>query len=273
MSCHVNGHGVACLLDDVSLALTAGERVGLTGVSGSGKSTLLRAMLALQPLTRGEVRMEGRLVTPGSVRSLRWFRQRVQYVPQAAAASLNPHHCVENILREPLHCLRRPQVTATALHCLLDQVELPVQLLKQQAGALSGGQAQRIAIARALLIQPQILVADEPTSGLDLATRNALLALLTRLMAEYQMGLLVASHDLGTMANLCSRGVVIHHGRVIEDRPISELITAPTHVVTQQLIRAAQHEAASPFPASDVIHDICPLTERGSLPRNNICLP
>lgn len=264
MSCHANGHESACLLDQVSLTLAAGERVGLTGVSGSGKSTLLRAILALHPLTRGEVRAQGRVVKAGSVRSLRWFRQQVQYVPQAAAASFNPYHRVEHILLEPLRCLKRSQATPSELHALMEQVELPVQLLKQRAGTLSGGQAQRIAIARALLIQPKVLVADEPTSGLDLATRNALLALLKRLMDEYQMGLLVASHDLGVMADLCSRGVVIHHGCVIEDRPMPSLITAAEHTVTRQLIRAAQSGAKpTPFSAA-VTPDICPLTERAS---------
>lgn len=228
------------LLDNVSLTLHAGERVGLTGVSGSGKSTLLRALLALQPLASGRVYCMGREVTPGSTRALRWFRQQVQYVPQASAASLNPYHRVDAILREPLRCLGLEQEAYARSRMLLAQVELPERLLSQRAGSLSGGQAQRVAIARALMVKPRLLLADEPTSGLDLATRDVLLALLERLMTEHQMGLLMVSHDIGAMARLCSRGLVMDEGRLVEDRPMSMLMHKPQHPASRQLMAAAQ---------------------------------
>ncbi|WP_414501349.1 ABC transporter ATP-binding protein [Zymobacter sp. IVIA_12111.31 C1] len=245
ISCHAPQDASTRLLDTVSLALHAGERVGLTGPSGSGKSTLLRALLALQPLSQGEIRAQGRVMMPGSVRALRWFRQQVQYVPQAAAASLNPHHSVDAVLREPLHCLGRPPATSADIAALLDNVGLPRRVLQQRAGALSGGQAQRVAIARALLIKPRLLLADEPTSGLDLATRDVLLALLERLMSEYHMGLFMASHDIGAMTRLCSRGVVMAQGKVVEDRPMAALIAAPQHAVSCQLMDAARGDSAS----------------------------
>lgn len=242
--CHAPQDAATCLLNDVSLTLREGERVGLTGMSGSGKSTLIRALLGLYPLASGTLLAQGRVITTGhSVRSLRWFRRQVQYVPQAAAASLNPYHCVESILREPLYCLGCPPTTSAELYALLSRVELPRRVLRQRAGALSGGQAQRVAIARALLIRPRLLVADEPTSGLDLATRDALLSLFERLMEEDGMGLLMASHDIGAMARVCARGVVIDQGQVIEDRPMAELVSTPWHEKTRRLLQAARSES------------------------------
>lgn len=228
----------AHLIDNVSLTLKKGEKVGVTGVSGSGKSTLLRALLAIQPHTVGEVCVQGRTVTSTS----RWFRKLVQYVPQASAASLNPHHRVEDILREPLIGLGKVRQAASLSRSLMAQVELPERLLTQRAGMLSGGQAQRVAIARALIVKPQLLLADEPTSGLDMATRDALLKLLEHLMAEHQMTLLMVSHDLGALMRLCSRGIVMEKGRLVEDRSMPSLIASPSHPVTRQLVTATHAE-------------------------------
>lgn len=258
LCCYAPDDNSLPLLDHVSLVIAEQERIGLTGVSGSGKSTLIKALLGLQPFKRGEVLSKGISLTTFSGRQQRAFRQRVQYVPQAAAASLNPRHCVADVLREPLHCLGRPRMTDAQLHRLLASVELPTYLLTQQAGTLSGGQAQRVAIARALALKPRFLIADEPTSGLDLATRDALLALLTHLMKEHQMGMLVASHDIGALICLCERGLVIDHGRLVEDRPMTELVQHPQCAITRDLVYAATFSCAANPPA--ISH--CPLDNR-----------
>ena len=255
LCCYAPNDSAMLLLDHVSLAIDERERVGLTGVSGSGKSTLIKALLGLQPLKHGEVMSQGVSLNTFSARQQRAFRQRVQYVPQAAAASLNPRHCVADVLREPLHCLGRPRMTDAQLHRLLASVELPSYVLAQRASTLSGGQAQRVAIARALALKPRLLIADEPTSGLDLATRDALLTLLTHLMREHQMGMLVASHDIGALMCLCERGLVMDHGRLVEDRPLAELIQHPQCAITRDLV----HAATFSFAAKPSVISHCPL--------------
>lgn len=226
------------VLHGVDLQVDAGQRVAMVGSSGSGKTTLLRCLLALDGADSGEITCGGRLVEPGSARSLRWYRRLVQYVPQEPASSLNPRMTVAELVAEPLRRLavpgHHPQLVAEALA----KVELPREIASRRAGELSGGQAQRVALARAVATRPALLLADEPVSGLDLPLRNQVLAVLAQLSAEHNTGIVLVSHDLSAVAQLCERTVVLDQGRVVEDRPTPDLLHDPRHPASQALLAA-----------------------------------
>jgi len=226
------------IFHDLSLSLTREARVGLVGASGCGKSTLLKTLLALDLPDEGEVYCDGIPVRSGSVRALRWYRRRVQYIPQDPAGSLAPRQRVADLLSEPLNYLCREKAAPARLREALEQVDLSPALLDRKAGELSGGQAQRVALARALIIKPDYLLADEPVSGLDLPLREQIKALLLQVTEENRMGLLMVSHDISMLAGLCDRMLVMENGRIIEDRPTLDVLQAPRHPHTRQLLHA-----------------------------------
>lgn len=225
-------------LAEVSFSVERGETVGLVGRSGSGKSTLLRVLLALERPAAGELRLGGRRVNPGSTRSLRWFRRRVQYIPQDPAASLEPRMSVEQLVGEPLRRLSIPGDQHALVRQALDDVGLPGTLLASRPRELSGGQAQRVAVARSIVTGPDFLLADEPVSGLDLPMRNQVLALLGTLCAERSLGLVFVSHDLDAVSRLCHRSVVLASGRIVEEGPTARLLVSPNHPATRELVHA-----------------------------------
>jgi peptide/nickel transport system ATP-binding protein len=225
-------------LKNVSIQIGKNECVGLVGSSGSGKTTLLKALLALDTPTAGQITCDGREVTPGPLATLKWYRKVVQYVPQDPATSLDFRMTVRDLIHEPLvhldvHCNREERITSA-----LDAVGLSTSLQSKKASELSGGQAQRVAMARALAIRPQFLLADEPVSGLDLPMREQVIALLQDICRDSGMGLLVVSHDISMVASLCERTVVIHAGEIIEDGPTSRVLTDPQHETTRHLLEA-----------------------------------
>lgn len=226
------------ILNDFSLILRQHERVGLLGCSGCGKSTLLKAVLALNAVDQGAIYCDGRVVRPGSARGLRWYRSRVQYIPQEPASTLPPAMRIREILSEPLRYLSHRRSASPNLAATLEQVELSPTLLDKTAGSLSGGQAQRVALARALIVQPDFLLADEPVSGLDLPLREQIKSLLLRITEEKRMGLLLVSHDLSMLAGLCDRTLVMKAGQIIEDRPTAHILHRPHHPHTRQLLDA-----------------------------------
>ncbi|SLM62754.1 MULTISPECIES: ABC transporter ATP-binding protein [Dickeya] len=226
------------ILEDFSLTLHQHERVGLLGCSGCGKSTLLKVILALDAVDDGVVYCDGKVVRPGSARTLRWYRRQVQYLPQEPASTLPPAMRVSDILNEPLRHLGCNRNASPNLAAALEQVELSPKVLDQRAGSLSGGQAQRVALARALIIQPDFLLADEPVSGLDLPLREQIKSLLLRITEENRMGLLLVSHDISMLAGLCDRTLVMEAGKIIEDRPTLQMLHLPHHPHTRQLLDA-----------------------------------
>jgi peptide/nickel transport system ATP-binding protein len=225
-------------LRGVDLAVDAGERVGLVGVSGSGKSTLLRILLALDAPDAGAVEYRGRPIRPARTAALRWYRREVQYIPQDPASSLDPRMAVADLVAEPLARLRVPGDHTAKVAAALDRVGLPRDAAARRAGELSGGQAQRVAIARAVVTGPALLIADEPVSGLDLPLRDQVVALLERMCSETGMGLLLVSHDLSVIAALCRRTAVLADGELVEDRPTADLLVAPQHHRTRELLAA-----------------------------------
>lgn len=229
------------LLSYLSLCIHQHERVALVGVSGCGKSSLLKILLALDAPRSGEVCYHGTPVRPGSVRSLREFRQRVQYIPQDPAGSLPPGQSVGRIIAEPLKCLGFEGRIDSRVSEVMAQVGLDDALLHRQAGALSGGQAQRVAIARAMAIRPEFLIADEPVSGLDLPLREQIRQLLQQVTQRDGMGLLMVTHDIPMVVGLCERLLVMHDGEIIEDRATQDVLYAPQHAYTRQLLQAVPH--------------------------------
>lgn len=226
-------------LAGVSLAVTAGESVGLVGETGSGKSTLGKAMLNLLAPDRGEVRTEGRPLLDLRGRDLDTFRRRFQIVFQQPLASLNPHFSVERILNEPLAIHRIPagerpeRITRS-----LEHVNLLPEILPKRPRQLSGGQRQRVAIARSLLLEPSFLVLDEPVSALDLSVQAQILTLLKELQCSLRLTYLLISHDMDVVAYLCPRVAVMYAGRIVELGPQEALFSSPFHPYTQRLMSA-----------------------------------
>ena len=268
-------HHVA--LRGVDLSLAPGENVALIGRSGCGKTTLLRALLLLDspgPQDRGEVLLDGEAVRRGGARSLRAFRRAVQYVPQDAAATLDPRRPVLAQVTTPLRTLgvtRDREEAVSRARQMLESLEIRRENWESRPHEISGGQAQRVSIARALALSPRYLLLDEPVSGLDPALRRQTLDLLAAIEAEPDAAasdeeepaaeagarpapavsgavpapavsgavpapaLLVVSHDLAAVARVCRRALVMDDGAIVEDAPMHRLLTEPTHPATRAL--------------------------------------
>ena len=259
-------HHVA--LRGVDLSLAPGENVALIGRSGCGKTTLLRALLLLDspgPQDRGEVLLDGEAVRRGGARSLRAFRRAVQYVPQDAAATLDPRRPVLAQVTTPLRTLgvvRHRDDADVRARQVLESLDVPADIWGSRPHEISGGQAQRVSIARALALSPRYLLLDEPVSGLDPALRRQTLDLLAAIEAEPDAAasdeeepaaeagarpapagsgavpapaLLVVSHDLAAVARVCRRALVMDEGVVVEDAPMHHILTRPSHPATRTL--------------------------------------
>lgn len=229
---------VRTVLDAVDLAVSSGERLGIVGGSGAGKSTLLRLLLAVEAADSGQVRFRGRPLRPAPPGRLRWFRREVQFVSQDPYAAFSPRMNVEDVIREPLHCLRVPGDHSRRVAELLRAVHLDPALGSRLPSALSGGQRQRVALARALAARPTVLVADEPISALDAPVRVAMLDLLREVTVTAGNALVLVAHDLAVVRRACTRVVVLDQGRVVESGPVDQVFRAPRSVVTRDLVSA-----------------------------------
>ncbi|MEV7117391.1 ABC transporter ATP-binding protein [Kitasatospora griseola] len=229
----------------VSLEVRAGEAVALVGESGSGKSTLARLALGLVRPDGGAVAFEGRDPARLRARADREVRGRLQFVPQHPRGSLNPAlragEAVGFALRA--HGVPRRQ-RADRIGELFRQVGLAPELARRFPRELSGGQLQRVAVARALATGPALVVCDEPTSALDPATQRRLLELLTELRERTGTAYLFVSHDLAAVARFAHRTLVLRAGRVVEQGPTETLWSAPQHPYTQALLAASGPEVA-----------------------------
>ncbi|GAB3600587.1 ABC transporter ATP-binding protein [Microbacterium tumbae] len=229
------------VLDGVSLTVRAGEVVGVVGESGSGKTTIARTVLRAVDAAAGRVVVDGRDVTRLRGASLRaWRRAGVaQYVFQDPLRSLDPGIRVADSITEGLRIARIPSAEAARRRAIaLEAVGLDEELIQRLPAGLSGGQRQRAAIARALVVEPRLLVLDEPVSALDAASRDrvvqALIALRDRRGSDLAM--LVISHDIGSLAAMSDRLVVLDRGRIVEDGPTRRVVSAPEHPYTRLLI-------------------------------------
>lgn len=225
----------------ISLELKRGETLGIVGESGSGKSTLARMLVGLERPTSGSMLIDGKpwadLASAGS----RSFGRTIQYVFQDPVASLNPRKTISDILDVPLRLLcdyDRPR-RATRKRQLVDAVQMPADTLERYPHEFSGGQAQRIAIARALAAEASILVLDEPVSALDVSVQAQVLLLLQQLRDDLGLSYLFISHDLAVVESISDRVAVMYLGEVVEMGPAAQLFAAPQHDYTRSLIASA----------------------------------
>jgi ABC-type glutathione transport system ATPase component len=227
-------------LDDVSLSIRPGETLGLVGESGSGKTTLGRAILGLAPVTAGEIRFDGRVISGLDKRERRALSRDIQVVFQDPYTSLNPAMTVNDILTEPLLVSGTSRVEADRrVRSLLDDVHLPADAGERLPREFSGGQRQRIAIARALSREPKLIVCDEPVSALDLSTQARVLDLFVEIQERTGVAYLFVTHDLSVVRHISHRVAVMYRGRIVETGDGAAVTSAPSHPYTQRLLLAA----------------------------------
>ena len=224
----------------VSFTLRQGESLGLVGESGCGKSTLTRAVLGLEALQEGSVRIEGEAVRAGE-RMPRSLRAKMQAVFQDPYGSFNPRHRVARLVAEPFHLLDDPpkgEARRAAVTAALAEVGLAAADAGKYIHEFSGGQRQRIAIARALIIRPKLIILDEAVSALDVQVRAQILDLLSDLLARHRLSFLFVSHDLGVVRAITDRVMVMRAGEIVEEGPTEAVFAAPRHPYTAELLAA-----------------------------------
>lgn len=228
-------YGGAAVVNNVSLAVSPGETIGLVGESGSGKSTILRAIMGLAPTSSGQVNIFGAAPENDPIKRAR----NVQMVFQDPFASLHPRHTIGRILEEPLaiHSMNnRKELVLEALKA----VSLPTDFRFRFPHQLSGGQRQRVAIARAIILQPRILLLDEPTSALDVSVQAEVLNLLKKLHRDKGYTMLFVGHDLGVVAHMCSRIFILEKGELREELTDTALHAGiAQNDYSQKLLKAA----------------------------------
>jgi peptide/nickel transport system ATP-binding protein len=227
-------------LQDAALQLRAGETVGIVGESGSGKSTLARCIMRLLKPTEGMIHWGQHKVCQLEESQLRPLRSHIQVVFQDPNRSLNPRRKIVDSLSEGainFGASRADIVPAVAQ--ILQKVKLPQEAMERYPSQFSGGQRQRLAIARALMCKPQVLVADEAVSALDVSVQAQILQLLREVQAELGLGLLFITHDLRVAAQLCDRVIVMHQGKIVEQGKTAELYANPKQDYTKRLFDAA----------------------------------
>ncbi len=228
-------------VDGVELTLAPGETLGVVGESGSGKSTLARAILRLVPATAGSVTVLGREVAALSSAGLRAIKRDLQVVFQDPLASLNPRMTVGDIVSEPLWT-HLPELDAAAVRAavveVLRRVGLTGRELNRYPHEFSGGQCQRIGIARALVLRPKVIICDEPVSALDVSIQGEIVRLLLELRADFGLALVFIAHDLAVVRQISHRVMVMYLGRVMEVAGRDDLYARPRHPYTQALLGA-----------------------------------
>ncbi|MDB5973261.1 MAG: ATP-binding cassette protein [Nevskia sp.] len=242
-------------VDDLHLDLRAGETLGIVGESGCGKSSLARALIGLETPTSGSIRYAGRELANLSKKDWRPLRRELQMVFQDPLASLNPKMTVGQIVAEPLRELC-PEIPASEhaqrVAQMLERVGLSRDIVDRHPHEFSGGQAQRIGIARALIVKPKVLICDEAVSALDVSVRAQIVNLLVELRQEYGLTLIFIAHDLAIVRYLCDRVLVMYLGKVMEQAGAADLFGTPKHPYTRALMAAAPSAAeATPVVEAD----------------------
>src|SRR5499427_3635829 len=227
-------------IDGVSFDIFRGETLGLVGESGCGKSTTGRCILRLIEPTHGEIRFAGRAVTTMSKRQLRELRRQMQIVFQDPNASLNPRMKIGDVVAEPLviHKIGNKRERRDRVAWLLGKVGLDADYMKRYSHEFSGGQLQRIGVARALALNPKLIVADEPVSALDVSVQAQVVNLLQDLQKEFGLTYLFISHGLAVVEHISTRVAVMYLGRIVEIAGAGDLYLNPLHPYTVALLSA-----------------------------------
>ncbi|HEX7110113.1 MAG TPA: ABC transporter ATP-binding protein [Aestuariivirga sp.] len=234
-------------VDGLSLELKKGETLGLVGESGSGKTTFGQALIRLLNPQEGEISFDGQRIDGLSRKQLRPFRSRMQIVFQDPFSAMNPRMNVRQIIEEGMIVNDIGKNSAERLQRVqqaLEDAGMPTNILMRFPHEFSGGQRQRLAIARAIALEPEFILLDEPTSALDLSVQAQIIELLRKLQRERGLSYLFISHDLKVVRALCHRVIVMQNGKIVEQGPVSEVLSKPKSEYTQKLLRAAFEIAA-----------------------------
>jgi peptide/nickel transport system ATP-binding protein len=267
--------GTVRAVDDVSLEILEGETVALVGESGCGKSTLGKSLMRLIDPTSGRVTFKGRDVAAMSGKELQAIRRHIQMIFQDPFASLNPRQTIRTILTAPLrvHGIGDRKSRDAIAASMVAHVGLPPDSLDRYPHEFSGGQRQRIGIARALILQPELVICDEPVSALDLSIQAQILNLLVEMKTELSLSYLFISHDLSVVRYFADRVLVMYLGRIVESAPTARLWSDAKHPYTRALLAAvpdpSRRKQAAPItgdlpsphnpPSGCRFHTRCPL--------------
>ena len=234
-------------VDDISFSVYSGETLGIVGESGSGKSSICRLILSLINKTSGEVEWFGKNFDKYNKLEIKKFRKKVQIIFQDPYGSLDPRMTIGRIIKEPLDIFNKKLKNKDKefrILKLMSDVGLSKDLFNRYPHELSGGQCQRIGIARALINKPSVLICDEPVSALDLSIQAQILDLLNLLKDKYNLTLIFVSHDLSVIKSICDNVIVLKLGKIIEKKATEELFNNPKEEYTKKLISSVP----SPIP-------------------------
>jgi oligopeptide/dipeptide ABC transporter ATP-binding protein len=262
----LRGHSsVVKAVDGVSFEIRRGESVGLLGESGCGKSSIGRLLMKLEETTGGEIAFAGEPISGLRGRALKRYRAKAQLIFQNPFDAVNPRFTIRATLAEPLENAGIPAGEREArIIAALELVRLPqpAQFLDRYPHQLSGGQLQRVVMARALILQPDFVVADEPVSMLDVSVRAGVLNVFRDVRDRLGLTAIYISHDLALVRYVCERTIVMYLGRIMEDGPTEDIVHEPLHPYTKALV------AAVPVPHPDQSHDPLPIGRGAPDPRN-----
>ena len=236
----IQGRQPLIAVDGVSLSVDAGESFGIVGESGCGKTSLAKTVIGIHPPSGGTIRFEGTDITRMTAAQFKAYRRSVQMVFQDASGSLNPRMTVRQTLEEVLrvHKMCPPRQVGARVLELIDRVGLPSDTLDSYSCEISGGQCQRVSFARCLALEPRLIIADEPVSALDVSVQARILNLIRKLQKELDLAVILISHDLAVVRNICDRVAVMHGGRFVEEGTASAVMENPQHAYTRTLLDA-----------------------------------
>ncbi len=235
---------------DVSFEISEGETLGLVGESGSGKSTIARTLIGLKGAAEGSIRFQGEELTGLKERDYAKVRREMAMMWQDPVGSLSPRLTIGSLITEPfrIHGMTDRDLGAEAVR-LLEMVGLNADFAPRFPHQLSGGQARRVGVARALALNPRLVIADEPTAGLDVSVQGEVLNLLARLQDELGIAILVITHNLNVVRHITDRMAIMYLGRFVEQGPTDEIFFQPRHPYTEALL------SANPEPDPDAAHE------------------